>query len=606
MLSKIKLGSQSLFSGIMSKLLFCLISTLIMFTNPHLAVFAQENDLHNENNYCNKSNINSRELNTAPSNNEYILSEETPRQEPSEELSVSSQSSPDDKTICKNPLTSEQDNKHTIRENELPSYDVLTEDRVSIKPGLGYNFHEELPAPSSKKNGGGEPIENLVPAYGKSYIDDDYLKDDVIRFRRWDWKELYESLDRKAKERPEHLNTYRLQAEIYMINKNYNEAFSQIDHVLRRDPLDIHALTLSVLASKVTGNQEQLTSRLAVLKEVSPSVYEELTEILDYTDANNAYQINYGGDPLTNIKPDAIAVFGQSPNSDGTPSKGLLERLEKTKEMAERFPDIPIVLSGGPVRYSYAEADVMAKWLKDNGVDETRLILDDIARDTPGNAIGMVKAFKACGAKNILAIGTILHLPRAKTVLKLYGDFIGYPMNIDTAGGGQQPSAKKLEIERLYTYVNAFRAAFLFTKDDFERFPRRSVLTDNSMTQRSGGQEIQQDQNGKINHSSDVTKDSITRNTNQGNEKDIVDDIYKNRGSIIDGEHSQAPEKNFEQKASETTDNFRQPLSNLPETGNVASQKILLLGSIVSLMGLVLIGFSSRSKIIKLLKEAFK
>ncbi|MDK7119639.1 hypothetical protein, partial [Streptococcus oralis] len=77
-------------------------STLIMFTNPHLAVFAQENDLHNENNYCNKSNINSRELNTAPSNNEYILSEETPRQEPSEELSVSSQSSPDDKTICKN------------------------------------------------------------------------------------------------------------------------------------------------------------------------------------------------------------------------------------------------------------------------------------------------------------------------------------------------------------------------------------------------------------------------------------------------------------------------------------------------------------------------
>lgn len=43
---------------------------------------------------------------------------------------------------------------------------------------------------------------------------------------------------------------------------------------------------------------------------------------------------------------------------------------------------------------------------------------------------------------------------------------------IDSAGGGKQPSASKKEIERLYTYVNALRAGYLYTKEDFERFSK--------------------------------------------------------------------------------------------------------------------------------------
>ncbi|NYS49407.1 YdcF family protein [Streptococcus danieliae] len=351
-------------------------------------------------------------------------------------------------------------------------YTHLTSEKVEIKSGLGYDFYEDLPMPEAKENGRGEPLLPLISDYGNSYIEDPFLKEDVLRFRRWDWNELYSSLDKKVQENPEHLDTYRLQAEIYLVNKKYREAFSQIDKVLRRDPSDIHALSLSVLAAKVTGEKEQVKNRLAVLKHVSRDAYNSVLKVLRDADAHNATKINYGSDQLTEMVPDAIAVFGQSPNSDGTPSPALLSRLEKTKEMAERYPDIPIVLSGGPVRYEYAEADVMAKWLKSQGIDEKRFILDAIARDTPGNAIGMVKAFEAVGARKILAIGTILHLPRAVTVLKVYADTVGYDLVIDSAGGGKEPSASKKEIERLYTYVNALRAGYLYTKEDFEKFSK--------------------------------------------------------------------------------------------------------------------------------------
>ena len=138
--------------------------------------------------------------------------------------------------------------------------------------------------------------------------------------------------------------------------------------------------------------------------------------------------------------------------------------------MADKYPNVKIVLSGGPVRTPYAEADVMAKWLVENGVSQDRLLLDDLARDTPGNAIGMVNLFKTINAHKILCVGTILHCPRAMTVLTVYGKTIGYDMTIDVVGGGSQPTQSQRKTERIYTYVNAFRAGYFYSKEDFGNY----------------------------------------------------------------------------------------------------------------------------------------
>ena len=346
----------------------------------------------------------------------------------------------------------------------------LTDQKVEYNDTVSFEFMERLEAPTPKQNGRGEPLEKLVSDYGDSYINDPYLHDEVVYFRRWQWKEMYSSLDAKAKERPDYLDTYRLQAEAYLVNKEYKYALSQLDRILRVNPLDVHALSLSILANKCGALSSQTSMRLKALKLVSPNAEKRIRSILKDCDDNNANKKNYSDNQLYGVTPDVIAVFGQSPNADGTPSEALLTRLTKTKEMADKYPNVKIVLSGGPVRTPYAEADVMSKWLIENGVSQDRLLLDELARDTPGNAIGMVNLFKTINAHKILCVGTILHCPRAMTVLTVYGKTIGYDMTIDVVGGGNQPTQSQMKTERIYTYVNAFRAGYFYSKEDFSNY----------------------------------------------------------------------------------------------------------------------------------------
>lgn len=84
---------------------------------------------------------------------------------------------------------------------------------------------EQLPAPTPKADGRGAPLENLVSNYGDSYVNDPYLHDEVINFRRWEWNDMYTSLDKKVKENLEYLDTYRLQAEAYLVNKNTKKLY---------------------------------------------------------------------------------------------------------------------------------------------------------------------------------------------------------------------------------------------------------------------------------------------------------------------------------------------------------------------------------------------
>ncbi|OOF66035.1 YdcF family protein [Rodentibacter sp. Ppn85] len=333
---------------------------------------------------------------------------------------------------------------------------------------LGFTLSNVIEAPKGKETGRGEAIEHLVVKYAQDYENDPYLRDDVKAFRHWEWQKLYRSLDQKVKEKPDYLNTYRLQAEAYLINKDYRQALSQLDQILRRKPDDLHALAVSILAAKTLEDETQVKQRLNALEKRSPQAAQAMQDIFRFTE--NILQQPFSDQPQSQLSFDAIAVFGQSPNPDGSPSKGLLQRLEKTKEMAAKYPNAKLVLSGGPVKTPYAESDVMAKWLKENGVNPNRFLLDPIARDTPGNAIGMVKLFKQHNLHTVLGVGTQLHIPRATAVLKGYADYVGYPIKIDGVGGGNPPSTEKKQIEALYTYVNVARSMGLFTLSDFQRF----------------------------------------------------------------------------------------------------------------------------------------
>lgn len=328
------------------------------------------------------------------------------------------------------------------------------------------NLVPERAMPIPPKQGRGEPIEDLIPMYAEEYAEVEEFKDIVVSFRRWEWNAVYSGLDSVVRENPENLDAYRLQAEAYMINQNYDAALAQLDQILRRDPTDIHALGVTTVLMRILGNAEGEAERMAALRMVNPKAEAAVAEMLFKADV--FFNAEYGNKPKTKMIPDAITVFGQTPKSDGTPSSGMLSRLEVALELAEQFPDAKIILSGGDVKTQYTEASVMKTWLLEQGIEENRIILDEKARDTLGNAIGTLAELEKLDAHKLIVVGTMLHIPRATTTMNLYAEHQGYELEIDSVGGGEV--AVKDEGERLYTYVIAARASGLFTKSDYAVF----------------------------------------------------------------------------------------------------------------------------------------
>lgn len=325
---------------------------------------------------------------------------------------------------------------------------------------------EERAMPIPPQAGRGEPIETLVPMYAEEYLSDPKLADVVTAFRRWEWNTVYRALDQIVTEEPDYLDAYRLQAEVYLINQNYEAALAQLDRILEREPTDIHALGVTAIVMHLLDNAAGEQERTVALQLVSPEAAQAVAQMLEQTDS--LLDEEYGPQPQTEQVPEAIAIYGQTPKKDGAPSAGLLSRLERGLEMAQRYPNAKLILSGGDVRTEFTEASVMKQWLLEQGIDEDRLILDEKARDTYGNAIGTLEALQEMDAHSVLIVGTLLHLPRAVTTTVLYAQRCEYPLAVDSAGGGE--TAVRDEDERNYTYINAARAAGLFTKSDYERF----------------------------------------------------------------------------------------------------------------------------------------
>ncbi len=342
----------------------------------------------------------------------------------------------------------------------------MTVESTQEQPAVSITLTEELAMPIPKEQGRGEPIENLVPKYAEEYLEDPLLKDSVIAYRRWEWNKVYSGLDTIVKENPDYLDAYRLQADAYLINQDYEAALSQLDRILERDSSDIQALGVSSIIMHILENADGEQERLSALEQANQDAANDVRSMLEQADT--LIHAVYTSQPQTDMIPEAIVIYGQTPKKNGTPSAGMLSRLERGLEMAEKYPDAKIILSGGDVRTEYTEASVMKNWLLEQGVDESRIILDEEARDTYGNAIGTLKALEELDAHKVLLVGTLLHLPRAVTTTTLYAQHLGYDLTLDSAGGGETAVLDKGEVQ--YAYVNAARAAGLFTKSDYSKY----------------------------------------------------------------------------------------------------------------------------------------
>lgn len=328
-----------------------------------------------------------------------------------------------------------------------------------------------IPVPSAASDGRGQVIEHLVPMYLPGYYGDPFLQAAVIDHRRWEYSKMFPRLNDMYNSGLDRERVLRLSVDALLIQSRWNHAIAALQEIVSIKPNDNQALFLlgtiyktleTTDADVIAGENYRCT--LLRLRTASPTLGTQLDRLMRSAEKEltTTVESTYSG-----RTPGAIAVFGESPNIDGTISPGLQTRLDKALEMANRFPEAIIIASGGAVRTPFPEAEVIATYLIENGISSDRILKDNLARDTVGNVISMVRIFKERSIKNVLVVATRVHAPRAQVTLRNAAESAGLHVTLSAVGGGNAAHAGDIRGQMRLGFITAIRGAGLFEPTDF-------------------------------------------------------------------------------------------------------------------------------------------
>jgi uncharacterized SAM-binding protein YcdF (DUF218 family) len=142
--------------------------------------------------------------------------------------------------------------------------------------------------------------------------------------------------------------------------------------------------------------------------------------------------------------PDGIIVLGGSISPDISSARRTAElnasseRITAGVELAHRFPNIPIVFSGGSanlIDMSKTEAMIAVELWTAMGVARERIRLEDRSRNTVENAILTRELVKPKPGEMWLLVTSAYHMPRSVGVFRAVGfDVVAYPVDWRTRG----------------------------------------------------------------------------------------------------------------------------------------------------------------------------
>ena len=143
----------------------------------------------------------------------------------------------------------------------------------------------------------------------------------------------------------------------------------------------------AVVSYAANGTRDE--EALSALASLNPSLGEKWTRIMDLWET--PVTVN---EALPDGLPDddslCLVGLGFQLNPDGTMREELVERLKVMLAASEKYPNAVIVCTGGGTAaddQTATEAGRMAEWLEANGVNPSRLIVEDHSLTTAQNAI---------------------------------------------------------------------------------------------------------------------------------------------------------------------------------------------------------------------------
>lgn len=173
------------------------------------------------------------------------------------------------------------------------------------------------------------------------------------------------------------------------INNTDNSAPALTDSELRQ----LKTSYIQTILNDNIKKHSAVADDIALLGELDPEAAVRWEMIVNYW--NEANEDNFVG---TEILPDGLpdddslclVVLGFQLNTDGSMRDELIGRLETALANLEKYPNAYVVVTGGGTASgnpSATEADCMAEWLIDNGIDSSRIIIENTSRTTVENAV---------------------------------------------------------------------------------------------------------------------------------------------------------------------------------------------------------------------------
>jgi uncharacterized SAM-binding protein YcdF (DUF218 family) len=145
--------------------------------------------------------------------------------------------------------------------------------------------------------------------------------------------------------------------------------------------------------------------------------------------------------------PAGIIVLGGGVDTYVSRARGLPamtdagERVVEAAMLARRFPDAPIIYSGGSAAFFYdsmSEAEAVRNILAGLGVASERILYDHTSRTTGENAeetMKLIRALPATGTKRYLLVTSAYHMPRSVGVFRKAGlDVVAWPVDYRSRG----------------------------------------------------------------------------------------------------------------------------------------------------------------------------
>jgi len=205
-------------------------------------------------------------------------------------------------------------------------------------------------------------------------------------------------------------------ANIY--NGNVDKAIPLYEKVLTIAPDDVKAHIYLASWYRFKQNKTENEKYFARLKQLSPEKASLLAKVFALIDHNANQPIV---DKLDNSLGDdsAIITLGYALNPDGSMHDILIQRLEKTLELAKQNPQSLIIVTGGVPQNNHTEGDLMKQWLISKGIPEKQIYADNYATSSVDNALFSRYALAKHHIKNAVLISSGSHVRRGQTLFEI-------------------------------------------------------------------------------------------------------------------------------------------------------------------------------------------